>query len=255
MTSVSGTHSFNSYFFGVDYASNVNNRITSVIFSSKSRLLSGSANYIGFVNLTFLRTISLSKYNYDGVGYYASLFSSCYSLRHVNIPSTFVLNGNRLFQNCYILKSASVPQEVTESNAACAACYLLDKSPIKLSSNATDTANMFYNNFAMDYPLYLNADTIGDRACYALTSAKTIILSSNVANINYRAFQICSLLENIYIKATTPPVLSSTFTAPNNFYYIYVPTESLATYQAASNWSDIASRIRGYDYTTNPDNI
>lgn len=255
ITSVTGTHSFHSYFFGVDYANNVNNRITSVKFSNKSRLISGTYGYLGFVNMGFLRTIALSKYNYDGVNYYTSLFSTCCSLQHVNIPSTFVINGTRLFQNCYILKSASVPQEVTESNAACYNCYLLNKSPIKLSSSATDTTNMFYSNTAMDYLLYLNANTIGDRVCFNSYSIKTIVLSSNVANINYRAFQTCTLLESIYLKATTPPVLSSTFTAPNSFYYIYVPAESLATYQAESNWSNIASRIRGYDYTLNPDNI
>lgn len=107
ITSISGTHTFLSYFFGAGSSDNQNNRITVAKFSQKARLETGTGNYVGFVSATFLKYISLSKYNYYGSGVYKSLFSGCPSLIHVNIPSTFVFDSTRLFQNCYSLRIAS----------------------------------------------------------------------------------------------------------------------------------------------------
>ena len=80
VTSISGTHTFISYFFGASQADNQNNRIMTVKMSQKARLQSGTSTYIGFLGATFLRYISLSRYNYDGVSSYNGLFYLCRSL-------------------------------------------------------------------------------------------------------------------------------------------------------------------------------
>ena len=85
------------------------------------------------------------------------------------------------------------------------------------------------------YPMYVNSSDIGDRTFYSEHSLKVITLSSRVSTMHYRAIDDCPLLEEVYIKATTPPTLSGAFTAPNTWYRIYVPRTSLSAYQSASN--------------------
>lgn len=76
---------------------------------------------------------------------------------------------------------------------------------------------------------------------YNITS---VIIGSNVTSISYYAFGGCMLLRSMTINATTPPTLAPfAFDRLENFT-IYVPSESVNTYKAASGWSDYADRIQ-----------
>lgn len=66
-----------------------------------------------------------------------------------------------------------------------------------------------------------------------------------MTTIGDSAFRGCSALTYIKILATTPPTLSSTNAIPSTIGAIYVPDESVAAYQAATNWSSFASKIKG----------
>ena len=46
------------------------------------------------------------------------------------------------------------------------------------------------------------------------------------------------------VNANTPPTLGSG-AIPSTIDAIYVPDESVAAYQAATNWSSFASKIKG----------
>lgn len=80
------------------------------------------------------------------------------------------------------------------------------------------------------------------RNCKSLT---TVTIGTGLTNINYNAFDGCTSLQSVTIKATTPPTLqnSNAFANTNNCP-IYVPAESVDTYKAASGWSSLASRIQ-----------
>ena len=77
--------------------------------------------------------------------------------------------------------------------------------------------------------------------CKSLTE---IILPSALTGIYSDAFYGCSKLQHIRIEATTPPTLSNG-AIPYTIKAIYVPDESVAAYQAATNWNSFASKIRG----------
>jgi hypothetical protein len=79
-------------------------------------------------------------------------------------------------------------------------------------------------------------------AFYSTTHLATINIGSNVTRLpNYFAY--LSPSKTITCYATTPPTYgTSSF---NNTYVtkIYVPSESVETYKAASGWSTHASKI------------
>jgi hypothetical protein len=74
----------------------------------------------------------------------------------------------------------------------------------------------------------------------------TVTIPSGVTSIESYAFNRCTGLTSITCLATTPPTLTGrSWFYDTNDCPIYVPCESVSAYQAATNWSDYASRIEG----------
>ena len=87
---------------------------------------------------------------------------------------------------------------------------------------------------------------IGERAFQNCTSLTIVNIPSGVTTIGDRAFDYCTGLTSVTVEATTPPALgtySGVFNDTNDCP-IYVPSESVETYKAASGWSIYASRIQ-----------
>lgn len=82
--------------------------------------------------------------------------------------------------------------------------------------------------------------TLGLGQC---TTLKTIDIGTGINNIGAQCFRYDNALEYIIIRATTPPALEALAFDRTNNCPIYVPDGSVATYKAASRWSDVASRI------------
>jgi hypothetical protein len=64
------------------------------------------------------------------------------------------------------------------------------------------------------------------------------------------AFSGCDSLTSVYCKRTTPPSLGGTSVFDYNeaSRRIYVPTNSVNAYKSATNWSEYASSIVGYNF-------
>ena len=110
------------------------------------------------------------------------------------------------------------------SSAACANCTNLEW--VRLSENCTSLGASAFSN------------------CQKLT---TITIPSSVTSIGNGAFSSCTGMTEYHFNPTTPPTLASnnTFSGIVDGTKIYVPSESLTTYQAATNWSDYASYMVG----------
>lgn len=77
------------------------------------------------------------------------------------------------------------------------------------------------------------------------TKLPSITIPSSVTKIRSYAFVTCYLLKNVTVLATTPPTLSSgAFDEPSGDFVIYVPAESVETYQQATGWSSYSSKIQ-----------
>jgi hypothetical protein len=126
------------------------------------------------------------------------------------------------FSNCTSLTSITIPDSVTTiGNAAFNNCDGL--TSITIPDSVT---------------------TIGDSAflaCYGLTS---VTVGGGVTTIGNGAFNRCDNIAHIYLRAITPPILSTVYTLPTTpMPTIHVPVGSGDAYKSATNWSSFASKI------------
>lgn len=82
-------------------------------------------------------------------------------------------------------------------------------------------------------------------SCFSgCTHLQSFVVPISVTEIRESAFYNCSNLRALYCKPTTPPTLGTdALTGTPSDMVIYVPTGSLADYQAAENWSTYADQM------------
>jgi len=136
-------------------------------------------------------------------------------------------------------------------------CYSLTTNPLSgitwACSNVWNYQYMFYTNYALVEMDMSNWDLTGVTSvnfaqnvfsyCYSL---RKVVLPTTIKIMHASYFDYCYNLETIIVYATTPPTWVVTTTQlgrlhPN--YKIYVPTESVNSYKAASGWANAASHI------------
>ena len=207
------------------------------------------------------------------IGQYA--FLGCESLtRAVNFENTQLTSiSSELFRGCSSLTEIALPAGVTLiEQSAFNGCKLLARVLNLENTKVTKILNGVFNGCAAlaEVSLPASLTSIGQYAflgCESLTRAVNfentqltsisselfsgcsslteIALPAGVTSIGSNAFYGCSSLQYIRIEATTPPTLASTNAIPSKIGAIYVPDESVAAYQAATNWSSFASKIKG----------
>ncbi|GEM_PF-5633156 len=98
--------------------------------------------------------------------------------------------------------------------------------------------------------------TIDDRG-FANCGFTSITIPSGVTSIGYQAFSWCRNLKSLTCEATTPPTLDegvfykiTSKTSDMSNIPLYVPSGSVAAYEAAAQWS--AFDIQGYDPAPTP---
>ena len=164
--------------------------------------------------------IAVSKDVSDYTG--GTTFNFLAQITDVNFPSGITSIGNFSFARVG-LTSVTIPSSVTSiGNSAFDSCSGLTSVTIP-NSVTTINPNAFYS-------------------CSGLTS---VTIPNSVTYIGRGAFYSCSGLTSITVEATTPPTLanSNAFVFTNDCP-IYVPSESVDAYKAASGWSDLSSRIQ-----------
>ena len=152
----------------------------------------------------------------------SNAFRSCYSLASVTIPESVTSISQQAFHSCYSLASVTIPEGVTSiGNYTFNACYSL--ASVTIPESVTSIGQQaFYN-------------------CYSLAS---VTIPESVTSIGQQAFQSCSSLAHLIFEPTTPPTAgSNAFGSLPSDLVVYVPVGTLADYQAASNYSSIASKM------------
>ena len=183
---------------------------------------------------------------------YDYAFSNCTSLPYVNIPNTVTYLGNGAFYSCSNLKTATIGTGVSELNNYTFE-YCTTLSSVTMSNNVTRIGQY---TFAYCYALSgitlsSNLQSIDNYAFYNDNNLRSIHVPANVTSMGNNIFNNCTSLEGIWMHPLVPPTLnnSNSFNNTNNCP-IYVPCCSLEAYQTASQWSNVRSRLRGWDYGT-----
>ena len=198
-------------------------------------------------------------------------FNGCTALEEISLPAslTTILNGafkgcsslkrvygfentqvtsikNEIFNNCSSLAEIALPASLTSiGNYAFGNCSALAKIDLA-STQVTSVGNgAFYRCSSLakiDLPASITS--IGNSAFGNCSSLAKIDLPASLTSIGNYVFQYCTKLKTMTVNANTPPTLGSG-AIPSTIGAIYVPDESVAAYQAATNWSSFASKIKG----------
>ena len=97
----------------------------------------------------------------------------------------------------------------------------------------------------------LNGTTmIRNCAFQSCSSLASITIPNGVTSIGSKAFSNCNNLTSMKIEATTPPTLSNTNAISTATTQIQVPMASVEAYKTATNWSNFADIIVGYEEET-----
>ena len=148
-------------------------------------------------------------------------FSTCTSLKSINLPDTLINIGEYAFYGCSSLTSITIPDGVTRIVGSTFYCENLTSASI---GNGVK-----------------NIDYWGFIGCKKLT---TVTIGTNIASISDHAFQNCPSINYLTIKATTPTSLGGSSAIPSSVSTIYVPSASVDTYKAANGWKNYADKIQ-----------
>lgn len=202
------------------------NRCNSSLFQTIT--IPANINSIGsnaFYSCSNLTTVNFDEnINIDRINSYVFADTNIVS---IIIPSSVTSLESSAFYNCKNLESILLPENLTViSSRVFSGCSKL--SSILLPSSLASIGNSAFNN----------------------TGLTSIIIPSNVSMIYVGAFQNCSELTTMRVERTTPPNLLGTNAISPATTQIQVPMASVEAYKTATNWSNFADIIVGYEEET-----
>ena len=254
------------------------NRLNEFLSGSLTTLV--ASDFEGMTEIpqySFYHNESLTNVNLPStiqdIGQYA--FSSCSSLTTINIdelsnlriirqsafayctnfaidivfPSTLVTLYGTAFQSCTKLTGvdfSACTNMVSIASGAFISCTLL--SNVVLPPNLVYIQSQGFSscpaltNIILPNKLeqiYANA--------FSYSGLASITIPASVTSIGNYAFNGCTNLTTMRVEATTPPTLSSTNAISTATTQIQVPMASVDAYKTATNWSNFADIIVGYD--------
>ena len=156
----------------------------------------------------------------------ANALSGCKTLVRIAVPDTVTTLGDYLFQSCESLRQIAFSSGLTSiGSSAMATCISL--SELTIPAGVTSLPDSLFSQ---------------DCGLTRLT------ISAGVSSIDANALAFLYGLGELWLLPTTPPTLSSSTNIQTSGLVIYVPYSSdhsiLAAYQAASQWSNLASRMQ-----------
>lgn len=173
-------------------------------------------------------------------------FENCKQLQSVALPSGLLNIGEMAFYGCSLIKKITIPTSVKIlSKGAFYYCSALEIVEFEDGIQLQTLGNEVFNQSgikSISFPSGISS--VPMYTCSGCTKLETVEIPSSVTAIGSRAFQICSALKSVTIKATTPPTLNSdSFYACTALEKIIVPAGCGDVYKAATNWSTYASII------------
>ena len=228
-----------NYCTSIGYESFRNTGITSIIIPNSVTKI-GNGAFTECANLTDV-TIG------NGITYISNqCFKDCSLLTNVTIGNKCTSIGNSAFEKCISLTDIIIPNNVTYiGEGAFSSCTGLTNISIG-SGVTTISSTAFYRTGITSLTIPDNVTEIIGNGTFADCSSLThITIGSGITRIEGETFEDCISLISVTIYATTPPTLTTNdiFESCISLSKIYVPTESVAAYKAANEWSYYANII------------
>ncbi len=200
-----------------------------------SATIPDGVSYIGrqaFVHCTSLSSVTIGK-SVTTIGEYA--FATCDNLNSVIIPESVTALGEGAFSSCKNLVSIDVLPNNRNYQSNDGVLYSADNS----------TLIQFPAGRTGEYIIPDGVIYIAPNAFRGSRELNSVIIPNTVANIGEAAFLLCSGMESLTNYATEPQSIDNSV-----FEYVdqskcilYVPKESLISYEKVDIWKDFAQII------------
>ena len=168
-------------------------------------------------------------------------FNNCTSLESISMPQLATVN-NYMFAGCSALSSVSIPNATRINQYAFQNCK--DLTSIDLDG-VTNIGNYAFSGSGIGTLEITDATTLGTYLCQGYRTG--VVDQHTTVNLSNNRFNGANSLCHLILRSTTMCTLTTnalTGTAiAAGIGWIYVPTDLVATYKAASNWSNYASQI------------
>ena len=168
-------------------------------------------------------------------------FNNCTSLESISMPQLATVN-NYMFAGCSALSSVSIPNATRINQYAFQNCK--DLTSIDLDG-VTNIGNYAFSGSGIGTLEITDATTLGTYLCQGYRTG--VVDQHTTVNLTSNRFNGANSLCHLILRSTTMCTLTTnalTGTAiAAGIGWIYVPTDLVATYKAASNWSNYASQI------------
>lgn len=190
----------------------------------------------GLVNHT------LTSLEEDGIGIIGerALYNNT-ALTSVNFPNATSI-GKYAMAECYALSSVSIPNATRINKYAFQNCK--DLTSIELDG-VTNIGDYAFSGTGIGTLVIPDATSLGTYLCQGYRTG--VVDQHTTVNLSSNRFNGANSLCHLILRSTTMCTLTTnalTGTAiAAGIGWIYVPTDLVATYKAASNWSNYASQI------------
>lgn len=213
-------------------------------------ILEGNRNITSFNELRYFTGLSITP-----------RFSNCENLISIDLPPNIKTIYNYSFYNCPSLQTIGdiTNIELIRDNAFKNCSNLIfEGSFINLTTGSSISGVKGFTGEAVFDGTFTSFSVGGTDAtkieikgrCEScrfdgVTKCKTFILPETTLQVVDRCFRYCYAIENVIIKATTPPTCGTDIFANTNnkSKKIYVPDESVDAYKVADGWLSYASNI------------
>ena len=194
-------------------------------------------------------------------------FTDCMALKELTIPSTLTSLDSAAFQNCSFKATINCENVSFSGVVAFTEVIIGDNvttiggsafrdcdslTSVTIGDGVTTIGDYAFSdcNSLTNVTIGDSVTTIGYSAFNSCDSLTSVTIPDSVTTIGDGAFYGCGSLTSVYCEATTPPTLggSSVFDTNASGRKLYVPAESVEAYKAATNWSEYAADIVGYDF-------
>ena len=213
-------------------------------------------NALLFINRSYKPLQTLDVSGVTNTEFADEAFKDCYSLQVLVLPEGLQKVGYMMVAGCKNLQAIDIPASVEEiEQSAFEDCRSIKSitfggassgAPGRFNAPAASSQLKKIGNWAfynahelqhLDIPE--GVEEIGDGAFYGCTYLEDMVLPSSIRAIGDNCFALCGKLAKIVCNATTPPAIQAkTFYDVNRLIPVYVPDESVASYESDEYWKE-----------------